>query len=262
MSLLFDPLFLAPLLAGLLAAVTLGGLAPSNALHEEWLGAYALAQCAGAGVIIVLAWGGWPLLGAVGGAVTGILAKSLLPQGNRSYAYLWLGAWSLGLLVAAQTGGEVLAHDLLESQLYFATWAQVGSNGLLLVLALALGPWVMRHNLRQLLLPQRVTAPQAVIEVQLARLAQAGLLALGVAVGVTTFGVLATFGLLLLSAQQSLHTATSWRQAQGLGVIYAGGGYLLAYSVALTTDQPFTPVLLVVLLFGLASIRLYPPRGR
>ncbi len=254
LHLLFDPLLLIPLLAGLLAAVNLGLLAPGNALHDEWLGAYALAQCAATGGIMALALGGLPFLGALGGALAGLLGKAMLAPGNRSYAYLWLGAWSVGMLTAAQTGGEALAQSWLEGQLYFANTGQLMSNGLFLLFWLGIGAWLLDHDLRRVLLPHRVTTPAAAFWQHAARLAQASLLALGVALGVLTFGILATFGLLLFPAQFALHRAASWRQAQRWSVAYAGVAYLGAYVVALAADQPFTPVLLLLLLLGLLGV--------
>lgn len=248
LGLLTDSMFHAPLLAGLLAAAALGLLAAPTGIREEWLAAYALAQCAAAGVVVVLALNLAPLLGAVLGALTGVLFKGLLIKiDNRAYAYLWLGAWTLGLLIAANShAGEALAHALVEGQLYFTRWPQVGMNGVFLLVLLFLWPRLAATWLRERLLPGTMPTPARTQALQ--RLILDLLLAAGVALGTATFGVMATFGLLFLPAGAALCAAQSWHQAQILTIALAVSGYLVAFILALAADQPFTPVLLAVLL--------------
>lgn len=246
-ELLGDTLFLLPLVTGALVAVTLALLGCLLRLREEWLAALGYAHLAGAGAVIALSLGGAAVSDSLLAAATGSLAKSRAGAGgNGLYAVMILLGWSLGLLVAANTGlGETLARALVDGQLYF-----VGRADLIAALCLGLAaasalPWLMPRLLRARFFPHHDRA-----NLRPSWRWQAGfdlLVAAAMAVGTASIGIMGTFALVLAPAWIAFHLGANWRATLAIAVSVALGGYLLAFAVALLLDQPFAPVLVLVL---------------
>lgn len=243
---LFDPLFRIPFVAGLLLALVLPIIGVLLRLRDEWLAALGLAHLAGASGLVGLAAGIPVVLGAPLGALAGGLLKSFGRfRGNTIYALMILLGWAATLLVAANTMlGSVMGHALAEGQLYFAGGTHLTSALVCTAAAVALLPRMMPVLVRARLFPGLV-APHdrsgrwhLVFDV---------LVALGMAVGTATLGLMAAFALVFVPPWVAFRRASHWRACL---VISAGLGtlsYTLAFGAALLWDQPFGPTLVAVL---------------
>lgn len=247
-DLLFDPLFLLPFVIGALVAVLLALLGCLLLLREEWLAALGYAHLAGAGALIALAAGQVAVLGGLLFAIAGSLTKTLTrASGNPVYAVMILLGWSLGLLVAANTGlGENLARALVDGQLYFVSRADlIAALGLGLVAGISL-PWLMPRLLRARFFPHHEQANQRPSWHW--RLGFDLLVAAAMAVGTATIGIMGTFVLVLIPAWLAFQLGSNWRMTLIIATVVALFGYVLAFILALLLDQPFAPVLVVLML--------------
>jgi zinc transport system permease protein len=188
------------------------------------------------------------VVGGVVGAVFGALGKSLARgQGNSVYAFMIFVGWSLTLLIAANTVlGSAMGHALVDGQLYFAGTAQLFAvAGLFLASALGL-PWLMPRLIRARFFPRNETANR--LPAWRWHLGFDLLVALGMAVGVGTVGLMGAFALVFLPPWMAFRVAQSWRSTLFFSAGLATLGYLVAFVLALTMDQPFGPMLVAVLL--------------
>jgi zinc transport system permease protein len=259
---LFDPLFRIPFVVGLLLALVLPIIGVLLRLRDEWLAALGLAHLAGASGLVGLAAGIPAVLGATLGALAGGLLKSFGRfRGNTIYALMILIGWAATLLIAANTTlGSAMGHALVEGQLYFAGSTHLAAALVYAIAALALLPRMISELVRARLFPGLITPHNR----------SAGwhlgfdvLVALGMAVGTGTLGLMAAFALVFVPPWIAFLLASHWRACL---IISAGLGtfaYLIAYVVALVWDQPFGPTLVAVLIgiAGLAFIRR-PLAGR
>ena len=103
MGALFDPLFVAPFVNGLLLAVILTVLGPYSRMRGEWLASLGVAQAAGAGLVFGALFDGAATTGALAAAAFAAVAKTLLGRrsGNDAYAVMLLVG---GLLLAGGYG--------------------------------------------------------------------------------------------------------------------------------------------------------------
>jgi zinc transport system permease protein len=154
-ALVFDPLFRVPFVNGLLLALVLPFLGSYVRLRNEWLAALGLAQVTAAGGVLAILLGVHPLAGAVGAAVIAAGVKGRTQRsGNDVYAVLLFFGWSAALLGAANSvRGEELSHALLEGQLYFTTWANLGGALALGAVVLAASPWLSKKLLLEHFFP-------------------------------------------------------------------------------------------------------------
>lgn len=249
---LFDPLFRVPFATGLLLALVLPVVGVLLRLRDEWLAALGLAHLAGASGLVGLAAGIPAILGAPLGALAGGLLKSFGRfRGNTIYALMILLGWAVTLLVAANTTlGSALGHALVEGQLYFAGSTHLTGALVYTVIAIVVLPRMMPVLVRARLLPglstsqDRSTGWQLVFDL---------LVALGMAVGTGTLGLMAAFALAFVPAWLAFRLATHWRQALWLAVLFGTSTYVGAFFVALRFDQPFAPVMVGMLLAGGAA---------
>ena len=252
---LLDPMFRIPFAAGLLVALVLPMLGVLLRLRDEWLAALGLAHLAGASGLVGLAAGIPVVLGASLGALAGALLKSLGRfRGNTIYALMILLGWAATLLVAANTAlGSVMGHALVEGQLYFAGAAHLASALVYTVLAIILLARMIPVLVRARMFPgleihhRRVT--------WWSHLGFDVLVALGMALGTSTLGLMGAFALVFVPPWLAFRWASHWRAclaiSGGLGVL----AYILAFTVAPLWDQPFGPTLVAVLMV-LASLAL------
>ena len=244
---LFDPLFRVPFLTGLLLAAVLPLLGTLLMLREEWLAALGLAHLAAASALLGLAAGVPAVIGAAAGALGGGLAKTLLrARGNAAYGFMVLIGWATMLLVAANTAiGDSLGHAMIDGQLYFAAMVDLGAAMILAILSIASLPWLSGKLLRARFFPrfeQANALPAWRWHLSIDLLAAAGM-----AAGTATLGLMGAFALVFVPAWLAFRSARSWRWTLVTSAVIGIGGYLIAFLLALSLDQPFGPVVVSVL---------------
>lgn len=257
-ALLFDPLFAGPFCTGLFFAVLLPLLGAYLRLRDEWLAALAFAQTAAAGSLLALL-AGWPL--ALGGLAAAALAATLKhafegatrgAQGA-AYAMLLLLGWGVSvLLVANQPLAERMGHALFDGQLYFTERAHLVSAGLFAAAALlALRP-LSRRLLLAHFFPDFFRARG--FSERRAHFAFDLLVAGALALATMSIGVMGAFALIFVPPLFAFDWAAGWRRALLLSVALAVAAYVLAFALALLLDQPFGPLLALLLVgAGVAS---------
>ncbi len=241
-----DTLFLIPFFTGLPLVLLLPLLGTLLRLREEWLATLGLAHLAGASGLAGMAVGLPVVQGAPLGALLGAVIKSRVGGGNSSYAMMILLGWTLTLLIAANSAlGDALAHAVVDGQLYFAGSRELIAAGAVGALGLAALPWLTPRLLRAQLFPQHEIANR--LPAWRWHLGFDLLVALAIAVGTATLGLMATFALVFLPAWIAFRHAPNWRRGNlhstGIGLL----AYLVAFAIALWLDQPFGPVLVAVL---------------
>ena len=247
---MWSDLFLLPFLTGLCLALVLPVLGCFLRLRDEWLAALAYAHVAAAGALLALIGGLVPVFGgmaaaALAGAGQRLFARRL--AGGAAFALLLLAGWAVAVLLAAnQPLAEQLGHSLFDGQLYFS-----GASQLALVL-----PWaifaavVLRLLARQLLLarvyPDYLKARQmrawpVILGFDLVA-------ALTLALATMSMGVMGGFALVFVPAWVAFRRASTWRNGVLLAVAIGLVGYVAAFALALGLDQPFGPVLALLLI--------------
>jgi zinc transport system permease protein len=247
-ALLFDPLFRIPFITGLLLAALLPLLGTLLMLREEWLAALGLAHLAAASALLGLAAGVPAVIGGSAGALLGGTAKTLLrARGNAAYGFMILIGWAAMLLVAANTAvGDSLGHAMIDGQLYFVTTVDLVAALTLAVLSTALLPWLGVRLLRARFFPRYEQANA--LPAWRWHLGMDLLAAAGMAVGTATLGLMGAFALVFVPAWLAFRFAPSWRWTLIISAVIGIGGYLVAFLLALSLDQPFGPVLVAVLI--------------
>jgi zinc/manganese transport system permease protein len=255
---LADSLFALPFAAGLLMAVVLPLIGVLLRLRDEWLAALGLAHLAGAGALLGQALHLPALGGALIGALSGGLVKSLASSaGNSAYALMILAGWSITLLLAANTAlGSSLGHAIVEGQLYFAGWPLLLVSALLAVTVALAWPRLMPGIVRARLFPASASdGPSNGLHVGFDLLVAAAM-----AIATATLGLMGAFALVFVPAWLAFRIAGHWRHALAVAALFGTAAYVGAFFVALVFDQPFGPVLVGVLLAGGAAGWL--PGGR
>lgn len=241
-----DTLFLIPFLTGLPLVLLLPLLGTLLRLREEWLATLGLAHLAGASGLAGMAVGLPVVQGAPLGALLGAAIKSRGGRGNSAYAVMILLGWTLTLLIAANTAlGDALAHAVVDGQLYFAGSRELIAAGVIGALGLAALPWLTPRLIRAHLFPQHEIANR--LPAWRWHLGFDLLVALTIAVGTATLGLMATFALVFLPAWIAFRRAPDWRRGNWLSAGIGLFAYLVAFAIALWLDQPFGPVLVAVL---------------
>lgn len=258
---LLDPLFRVPLLTGLGFALALPILGMYLRLRDEWLAALAFAQLAAAGSLAA-ALATVPLqFGALAAAGGGALLKSLLARtGNDGYAAMMVFGWASAVLLLANVPlAEHLAHALFDGQLYFTDISHLaGAAGYLAVGGAALA-LLSRALLLERMLPGFFAASG-----RSARRYHLGfdlLAAAGLALATASVGVMAAFALVFVPSLIAYRRGRNWLAGLVLAAALGMLGYLAAFALALHLDQPFGPVL-VLILVGAAAVALLLPGGR
>jgi zinc transport system permease protein len=250
MDVLFDPLFLAPFLNGLLLAILLALLGPYSRLRGEWLASLGVAQAAAAGLLLgTLVDGAGATVGALSAAAVAAVAKALLGRrsGNDAYAVMLLFGWSATLLLAANTArGEDLSRALIEGQLYFTGMPDLARISVLLAVVVVAVTMMSRQLLLGCLMPDRFVAgrrPFTHVD-----LLFDVLVAVSMAVAATVVGVMAAFALVFIPAWVAFRLANSWRSALMWSIVLGTLAYVVSFAGAVVFDQPYGPVLVTALL--------------
>jgi zinc transport system permease protein len=259
-ALLSGSLFLKPFLTGLAYALLLPVLGCYLRLRDEWLAALAFTQVAAAGALVAMALAAPPLLGGLAAAALAALVKHRSMRiGNAIYALLYLGGWGLAVLLVANLPlAERLARALFDGQLYFSGQAQMLAAWVALPLALA---WLVR--LSRILLVSRFLPGHLLATGRLERRFHLGfdlLTAGALALATMSIGVAAAFALIFVPAWIVCDSVSGWRRALALSALMGTAGYAAAFLLALAVDQPFGPILalMLVLAAGLTLLRRRP----
>lgn len=249
---MWSDLFLIPFLTGLCFAIVLPLLGAYLRLRDEWLAALAYSHVAAAGALLALAVSAPPLAGGVVAAGLAALLKRFVENklsGGASYALLLLGGWAVSVLLAANHPlAERLGHALFDGQLYFSSgellaWVAVGS-----VLGVFLLKRLSQHLLLAHIYPDFFRA-----RVGTNWPTQAGfdlLTALALALATMSMGVMGAFSLIFIPPWLAFRRARGWRKGLWLAVAIGVFAYIAAFLLALRFDQPFGPVLALILIIA------------
>lgn len=246
---MWHELFLTPFATGLLLAVLLPVLGCYLRLRDEWLAALAYAHLAAAGALLALIAGLPPAAGGIGAAAFAGAGKRIFSarlSGGASYALLLLGAWSVAVLVASNHPlAERLGHALFDGQLYFADASLLA----LVVAGTAVALVVLRRLSRHLLLAH-IYPDFFRIRGLVAWPTQLGfdvLAAVGLALATMSLGVMGAFALVFIPPWLAFRRGVSWRSGVRCSLAIGVVAYLAAFALALVLDQPFGPVLALLL---------------
>lgn len=255
LSLAWDPMFRMPLATGLALALALPLTGAGLRLREQWFSSLGVAQMAAAGGVAGALLGAPWLLFAVLGALLGGAARALAGEArNEHYAVMLLGGWGAVMLLAmVGHHADVIALRLLNGQLYFTTGPHLLGALALFATTLAVGPWLARRLLLARLFPDHFRANRTPAWPH--ELAFEALVVAAVVLGISTMGVMATFGMLFVPPWIAFRLARGSRAALLLAAALGASGYLLAFVTALALDLPFGPTLAAVLV-TLTPLRL------
>lgn len=252
---MLDQLFLMPFLTGLCLALLLPVLGCFLRLRDEWLAALAYAHVAAAGALVALIAGLAPQLGGIGAAALVAASKRYFSErlaGGAAFALLLLGGWALAVLLAAnQPLAERLGHALFDGQLYFSGSDSFYQVFLWSVFALPVSLWLSRHLLLARIYPAYFHARHLPVWPVVSGFDL--LAALTLALATLTLGVMGSFALVFVPPWIVFRRARSWRSGLILAALIGVFGYVAAFALALGFDQPFGPVL-ALLLIGLGLL--------
>lgn len=254
LAMLFDPLFIQPFFTGLMFAFLLPLLGAYLRLRDEWLAALAFAQTAAAGSLLAMLFGGPLMLGGLLAAGAAAVLKSLFEGAARgvqgaAYAMLLVGGWAVSVLLVANLPlAERLGHALFDGQLYFTDAGHLVA-ALLSVLGVGVGLWRLSHRLLlSHFFPDFFRARGQ--SARRVHLLFDLLVAVALAQATMSIGVMASFALVFVPPLIAWNGAGGWRRslllAAGVGML----AYLLAFVLALIGDQPFGPLLAIILVFA------------
>lgn len=247
---MWNELFVVPFLTGLGLAVLLPLLGAYLRLRDEWLAALAYSHVAAAGALLALVGGLSPAVGGVVAAGLAGAGKRLVAgrlSGGASYALLLLGGWATAVLLAAnQPMAERLGHALFDGQLYFADAAQLA-----LVAGCSAVALVLLRLLSQHLLLAHVYPDFFRLRGLRAWPVQTGfdlLAALVLALATMSLGVMGAFALVFIPPWLAFRRAGNWRSGLLAALAIGVTAYVAAFLAALLLDQPFGPVLALLLI--------------
>ncbi len=247
---MWDDIFLIPFLTGLCLALALPILGCFLRLRDEWLAALAYAHVAAAGALLALVGGMAPAIGGMGAAALAGAGKRFFSKrlaGGAAFALMLLGGWALAVLLAAnQPLAERLGHALFDGQLYFS-----GSDNLYFVLpwclfSIPLLAWLSRQLLLARIYPDYFHAQHLPAWPVLSGFDL--LAALTLALATMTLGVMGGFALVFVPPWIVFRRARSWHSGLLLSSLIGSVGYVAAFAIALGLDQPFGPVLALLLI--------------
>lgn len=247
-------LFLIPFLTGLGFAILLPVLGCYLRLRDEWLAALAYANVAAAGALLAMLGGVAPVFGGLAAAGLAGAGRRLFARrlsGGAGDALLLLGGWAGAVLLAANAPmAERLGHALFDGQLYFASSEQLWQVAIGLLFAL-----FTLHALSTRLLLARVYPDLFRLRRLPVWTTQLGfdvLAALCLALATMSLGVMGAFALVFIPPWLAFRRAGNWRTGLAWSLSIGIFAYIAAFALALWLDQPFGPVLaLLLVLLGL-----------
>ncbi|TVQ35875.1 MAG: ABC transporter [Wenzhouxiangella sp.] len=253
---IFDPLFRVPFFNGLVLAAVLALVGAYLRMRDEWLATFALAQVAAAGGVLGLPLG-LPIV-LTAGLAAGLLALvyGLLPRvNNNHYGVAIVLGWAAAILLAANTHqGSVIIDSLLRGQLYFSGPGHLLAAMVLALLLLTLLPWLSRRLMLGRFFPDHFSANRQPAWPH--RVGFGLLVVFSVVLGTVALGAVSAFALFFIPSWVAFVLARGWRRSLVLSVVLAVAAYLVAFALAIELDQPFGPVLVLVLV-ALVPLRLF-----
>ncbi len=260
-GLLFDPLFAGPFVTGLVFAAVLPLLGCYLRLRDEWLAALAFAQTAAAGSLLAMSFG-LPL--PLGGLAAAGLAAGLKhafegaargAQGA-AYAMLLLLGWGVSVLLVANLPlAERMGHALFDGQLYFTDRSHLAAAGAFAALAALALRGLSRRLLLAHFFPDFYRARG--LSERRAHFAFDLLIAAALALATMSVGVMGAFAMIFVPPLIAFAWANSWRRSVLLAVGSGVLAYIGAFALALVLDQPFGPLLgLLLVAVGVGSALL------
>ena len=200
------------------------------------------------------------VLGATLGALAGALFKSLGHfSGNTVYALMILVGWATTLLIASNTSlGSVMGHALVEGQLYFVGTVHLAAATTIAILTAIALPWLMQRLVRARLFPGYELANK--LPAWQWHLGFDVLAALGMAVGAGSLGLMSAFALVFVPPWIAFKVSPNWRAALWISLAVGVFAYIGAFASALLLDQPFSPVLVVILVLAAGCTLKRPQR--
>lgn len=252
---LFDPLFRVPFFNGLLLALALSVIGAYLRLRDEWLSAFSLSQVAAAGGVVALPLGLPIVLTASVAAGLVALVFALMPRvNNNHYGWTILVGWSAALVLAANTHqGSVVVESLLRGQLYFSSVTHLVAATVLIIFIATLLPWISKPLMIGRFFPDFFSANR--IPAWHHRLPFAALMVFSVVLGTVAMGAVPAFAMAFIPAWVGFVLCKGWRKALVVTVLLGLAAYLAGFAIAMQLDQPFGPVL-VIMLALLAPLRL------
>jgi zinc/manganese transport system permease protein len=247
---MWSDLFVLPFLTGLCLALVLPVLGCFLRLRDEWLAALAYAHVAAAGALLALVGGAMPALGGMAAAALAGGGKRLFAgrlAGGAAFALLLLGGWAVAVLLATnQPLAAQLGHSLFDGQLYFSGVAQLA----------LVAPWSLFAAVALVFLARHLLLARVYPDYFAARHLRAWPVVLGfdlvaaltLALATMTMGVMGGFALVFVPAWIAFRRARSWRNGLLLAAVIGIAGYVAAFLLALGLDQPFGPVLALLLI--------------
>ncbi|MBK1672728.1 ABC transporter [Ectothiorhodospira shaposhnikovii] len=247
LELLLDPLFHLPFVTGLLLAPVAAMVGVYLRLRDEWLAALAYAQLAGAGGVVAVALHAPVMLGAVVAAGGLAVIKGLLTRpGNDHYVIFILVGWGVALVASAFSAhGDMVGKSLMDGQLYFTGRPHLMAAVALIVAGVLCLPWLSGCLLMSRFYPDHFSANG--LSARPHQITFDLLVVATVAITTTSFGVMAAFALLFVPAWIAWRLARGWVWVLWLAAGIAVAAYLLSFVLAVVLDQPFGPVLVLVL---------------
>jgi zinc transport system permease protein len=245
-------LFLIPFLTGLACAIVLPVLGCYLRLRDEWLAALAYSHVAAAGALLALLAGVAPVLGglataALAGAGRRLFARRL--SGGAGDALLLLAGWGVAVLLTANAPmAERLGHALFDGQLYFASSAQlwpaaIGGGLALLVLRALSSRLLLARVYPDLFRLRGLSAWPTQLGFDLTA-------ALCLALATMSLGVMGAFALVFIPPWLAFRRAANWRSGLRWALVIGVLAYVSAFALALGLDQPFGPVLALLLVLA------------
>lgn len=251
LELLFDPLFARPFVIGLVFAALLPLLGCYLRLREEWLAALALAQMAAAGALLSLLTPLPLMAGGLAGAFAAVALKYAYEGGQRqrqgaAYALLLLIGWGVAVLLVANLPlADRVGHALFDGQLYFTEVPHLVAAVLCAALVAGglwrLSPRLLTAHFFPDFFRSRGGSTRRI------GLVFDALVAASLALATMSIGVMSAFALIFVPPWLAFRQARSWRGAQIRAVTLGVLAHTLAFVLALALDQPFGPLLALVL---------------
>jgi zinc transport system permease protein len=242
-------LFWRPALTGALLAILLPLLGLTLRLRHEYWAALAYGQLGAAGALGALALGYPSLLGGLAASLAAAGAKHPLEKRLSAailFPLLFVLGWSVcQLLTANLPGVERTGAAFFEGQLYFAGVEMLVGSALALVVG---GIFLWRKGgdlLLAHLFPVHFHAqgrPAWPVRIGFDLLVAAVL-----ALAVMSLGVMGAFALIFIPPWLACVFSPNWRAAHIAAPVLSFVAYLLAFTLALLHDQPFGPMLALVL---------------
>ena len=260
-DLLFDPLFAEPFATGLAFAILLPLLGCYLRLRDEWLAALAFAQTAAAGSLLAMLFGLPLAFGGLAAAGLAAALKHLFEGATRgtqgaAYAMLLLLGWGISVLLVANLPlAERMGHALFDGQLYFTERSHLITASIYALMSFFSLRWLSRRLLLAHFFPDFFRARG--LSERRAHFAFDLLVAGALALATMSIGVMGAFALIFVPPLMAFGWSNSWQRALRLAVGSSLIAYIIAFALALVLDQPFGPLLgLLLVIAGVCSALL------